>query len=145
SRQACQPCPGYATQPCVRRNYEGLAVQNGNLSQAFSAKGSQIRTDRPPRQSSPSDYSLRTGTQVFSSAHLHPLRFRALPSDLAAGPSRLLPLGGKVRWQKKFVFQARRMKRGLQFWKTISSRKSITNAKTNTRWLVLFTTAESPA
>jgi hypothetical protein len=37
------------------------------------------------------------------------------PSNLAAGTdSNKLP-DGKVRWQKKFAFQARRMRRGWRF------------------------------
>ena len=53
--------------------------------------------------------------QVIPSAHSHPPRPLASPPHLAAGPSRRSPLGGKVRWQKRFVFPARRMRRGLQF------------------------------
>ena len=83
--------------------------------------------------------------QVIPSAHPLPFRTRAFPSLLAAVPSRLMPLDGKVRWQKRFASPARRMKRGWQFLKTISSRKSITNAKTSTPWPVPFTTAASPA
>ena len=53
--------------------------------------------------------------QVIPSAHPPPPRPHASPSILAAGPSRRSPLGGKARWQKRFVFPARRMRRGLQF------------------------------
>ena len=42
-------------------------------------------------------------------------RPHASPPHLAACPSRRNPLGGKARWQKRFVFPARRMRRGLQF------------------------------
>ncbi len=54
---------------------------------------------------------------MSSFRHIAPLfRVRArLPPLLAACPGRLSPLGGKVRWQKRFVFPARRMRRGLQF------------------------------
>jgi hypothetical protein len=52
---------------------------------------------------------------VIASAHPHPPRPLASPPRLAAGPSRRSPLGGKARWQKRFVFPARRMRRGLQF------------------------------
>ena len=84
-------------------------------------------------------------SRVIPSAHPLPFRLRASPSDLAAGPGRQTPLGGKVRWQKRFVSPARRMKRGLQFLKTINSRRSTTNAKTSTPWQGRFTTAASPA
>ena len=53
--------------------------------------------------------------QVIPSAHSRPIRPHASPPHLAAGPSRRNPLGGKARWQKRFVFPARRMRRGLQF------------------------------
>jgi hypothetical protein len=49
------------------------------------------------------------------SAHPFPCRFCASPSNLAAGSSCLVPLDGKVRWQKRFAFPARRMRRGLRF------------------------------
>ncbi len=69
-----------------------------------------------------------------------PLPIVRVPSDLAeCTGSRELP-NGKVRWQKKFAFPARRMRRGLRFWKTINSRKSTTNAKTNIPSRVPFTT-----
>ncbi len=49
------------------------------------------------------------------SAHPLPCRLRARPSNLAActGCPRLPD--GKVRWQRKFVSQARRMRRGWRF------------------------------
>jgi hypothetical protein len=50
----------------------------------------------------------QTGSQV-------PPLARASPHHLADCPSRRSPLGGKARWQKRFVFPARRMRRGLQF------------------------------
>jgi hypothetical protein len=50
----------------------------------------------------------QTGSQVPSLA-------RASPHHLADCPSRRSPLGGKARWQKRSVFPARRMRRGLQF------------------------------
>ena len=53
--------------------------------------------------------------QVIPSAHPPHPRPHASPSILAAGPSRQTPLGGKVRWQRKFVSPARRMRHGLQF------------------------------
>ena len=69
-----------------------------------------------------------------------PMPIVRAPLDLAeCTDSHRLP-DGKVRWQKKFAFQARRMRRGLRFWKTINSRKSTTNAKTNTPLRVPSTT-----
>ena len=69
-----------------------------------------------------------------------PLPIVRVPSDLAAcTDSHRLP-DGKVRWQRKFVFPARRMRRGLRFLKTINSRKSTTNAKTSTPSRVPFIT-----
>ena len=44
-----------------------------------------------------------------------PCRLRASPSNLAACSGCLRLPDGKVRWQKRFVFPARRMRRGLQF------------------------------
>ncbi len=70
---------------------------------------------------------------------------RTFPSNLAAGPGRQTPPGGKVRWQKRFAFPVRRTKRDWQFLKTINSRKSTTNAKTSTPWPGRFTTVASPA
>ena len=52
---------------------------------------------------------------VIPQARSHPPRPRASPHHLADCPSRRSPLGGKARWQKRFVFPARRMRRGLQF------------------------------
>src|SRR5580658_7468816 len=80
-------------------------------------------------------------TQVVPPAHLLVFRFFASPSHLVRDSSRHTPLDGKVRWQRKFAFPARRMKRGLQFLKKISSRRFTTNAKMNTPWRGLFTTA----
>ena len=55
--------------------------------------------------------------QVIPSAHSRPPRPHASPPHLAECPSSppRRTLGGKARWQKRFVFPARRMRRGLQF------------------------------
>ncbi len=45
----------------------------------------------------------------------YPAVFSASPSILAAGSGRHKPPDGKVRWQKRFAFPARRMRRGLRF------------------------------
>ena len=81
----------------------------------------------------------------YPSAHPLPFRPCASPSLLAACTGCHRPPDGKVRWQKRFASPARRMKRGLQFLKTINSRKFITNAKTSTPWQGPFTTGASPA
>jgi hypothetical protein len=52
------------------------------------------------------------------SAHPFPCRQCAPPSNLAActgRPPRWATPDGKVRWQRKFAFPARRMRRGLRF------------------------------
>ena len=98
-----------------------------------------------PRGASPPGCRCSGHQRFFTSAHPLPFRSGASPSHLAAVPGRQAPPGGKVRWQKRFAFPARRMKRGLRFLKTINSRKSTTNAKTSTPWQGRFTTAASPA
>ena len=49
------------------------------------------------------------------SAHALLCRLSAFPSDLAVCTGCLEPPDRKVRWQKKFAFPARRMRRGLRF------------------------------
>ena len=49
------------------------------------------------------------------SAHPIPCRLRACPSNLAACTGCYWLPDGKVRWQRKFVSPARRMRRGLRF------------------------------
>ena len=49
------------------------------------------------------------------SAHPIPCRLRARPSNLAACTGCFRLPDGKVRWQRKFVSPARRMRRGLRF------------------------------
>jgi hypothetical protein len=57
-----------------------------------------------------------SSASVIPQAQSHlPPRPRASPHHLADCPSRRSPLGGKARWQKRFVFPARRMRRGLRF------------------------------
>jgi hypothetical protein len=70
-------------------------------------------SDSPPRDGA-GEQRLSV-SQAIPSAHPHPSRSLASPPPLAAGPSRRNPLGGKARWQKRFVYPARRMRRGLQF------------------------------
>ena len=50
---------------------------------------------------------------------------------LAAGPSGYSSRDGKATWPRKFVSPARRTKRGLRFWKTISSQRFTTSVKMN--------------
>ena len=63
----------------------------------------------------PRSIRIASHAQVIPQACSHPPRPRPSPHHLADCPSRRSPLGGKARWQKRFVFPARRMKRGLQF------------------------------
>ena len=76
-------------------------------------EASQVR--RPVMGQAAAGCRFRRHAQVIPSAHSRPSRPHASPPHLAAGPSRRNPLGGKARWQKRFVFPARRMRRGLQF------------------------------
>jgi len=65
-------------------------------------------------------------------ARFHPTLPRFQQADAA---------GRKGTMAKRFVFPARRMRRGLQFLKTTNSRKSTTNAKMSTPLPDRFTTA----
>ena len=152
-----------ATLLCKRQWWNGPAGISGKVGHKISANGLPYRTTYSvctaclvcTARPSPRIAALRGRTwrgnrhtsdlRVIPSAHPLPFRPCASPSNLAAGPSRLTPLGGKVRWQRKFVSPARRTKRGLQFLKTINSRKFITNAKTSTPSPGRFTTAASHA
>ena len=116
--------PGHAIQPCFGPRANGPAGHLGPGDHKLSAEGSPSRMARPsgrsPRQSTPWDKPPRkrwptSGRQVLPFAPLRPFRFRAFPSSLAAGPGRFKPPGGKVRWQKRFAFPPRRMKRGWRF------------------------------
>jgi len=147
----CQRWNGPAEPPQRRRPVAGGP---GMVGHKLSANGLPYRTACSARPS-PWFAALRgrpwrgnrhiSDSRVIPSAHPLPFRLRAIPSDLAACPGRQTPLGGKVRWQKRFASPARRMKRGLQSLKTINSRKFITNAKTSTPWRGPFITAASPA
>ena len=122
------------------------SLQSDHCFATFAGLESLSRFAAPRWRKASSGCQMPQATRRSSLPHIPFLaRLHASPSHLAACPSRRTPLGGKVRWQKKFVFPARRMRRGLQFLKTINSRKSITNAKTNTPWRGPFTTAASPA
>jgi hypothetical protein len=54
-------------------------------------------------------------TSIRFSAHSDPCRKCAPLSNRAECTRGVLPQDGKARWQRKFAFRARRMKRGLQF------------------------------
>lgn len=55
-------------------------------------------------------------TSLSTVIHLpRPASFRSDSCLLAASPGRICSPGGKVRWQKRFAFPPRRMKRGWQF------------------------------
>ncbi len=58
--------------------------------------------------------------------------YRVMQSALPQVPMDGLSWDGKATWPRKFVSPARRMKRGLPFWKTINSPRSITSGKMNT-------------
>ena len=58
--------------------------------------------------------SVRPSLSGFS-AHPFPCRVFAFPSRLAVCSVCPVQPDGKVRWQKRFVFPARRMRRGLRF------------------------------
>ena len=124
SRRAFLPGPGHASAVRKRQQWNGPTEDIGPVGHKLSAKRSPHRTARPPgrspRQSTPLDWQPRSvrpssAAQVMSVAPLRPFRIRASPSNLAVCPSRFEPLGGKVRWPRKFAFRARRMRRGLRF------------------------------
>ncbi len=60
---------------------------------------------------------MEAQTRAPSRLSVHPFlcRLCAPPSDLAASTGSLELPDGKVRWQRKFVFPARRMRRGWRF------------------------------
>ncbi len=64
-----------------------------------------------------------------------------MQSALPQVPTGGLPGDGKATWPRKFVSPARRMKRGLPFWKTINSPRFITSGKMSTPSPVRFTKA----
>ena len=106
----------------LRRKVAGVNLQGGHKLSVFRSPFRNVcRTWKPvefaaPRWGRrPQVVGPAKHASVISSAHSHPPRPLASPPHLAAGPSRRSPLGGKVRWQKRFVFPARRMRRGLQF------------------------------
>jgi hypothetical protein len=106
------------------------ADTNGS-SPAFVVRQAGILPEQLPPISPPPIRCLRAG-RMFRSNHA---------VGLAAGPNGHLPWDGKATWPRKFVSQARRTKRGLQFWKTISSRRFITSGKMNIPSRVRFTRA----
>jgi hypothetical protein len=82
------------------------------------------RGSPPPPGAEPRGHGQASVSPVIHSAHFLSFRSRPYPSNLAArfnwaakprwttGPGRPPPPGGKVRWQKRYVFPARRMRRG---------------------------------
>ena len=125
SRKACSACSDRS---------DCLASSSGQAPRLAASRGWRSRGNRHTSE-----------LRHIPPAHPLPFRPRAAPSIFAAGPSRQTPLGGKVRWQKRFASPARRMKHGLQSLKTINSRRSTTNAKTSTPWPAPSRTAASPA
>jgi hypothetical protein len=106
----------------LRRNAAGSKRTGGHKLSAFRSPFRNIcRTRRLFRFSTPiggrqpQAIDPARHASVIASSHPLPIRSLASPPSLAAGPSRRSPLGGKARWQKRFVFPARRMRRGLQF------------------------------
>lgn len=106
----------------LRRNAAGSKRTGGHKLSAFRSPFRNIRrTRRPFRFSTPTGgrqpqaIDPARHASVIASAHPLPTRPLTSPPSLAAGPSRRSPLGGKARWQKRFVFPARRMRRGWQF------------------------------
>jgi hypothetical protein len=73
-----------------------------------------MATARRVRRSRPFRFASHGSVIPQSQSH-PPSRPRASLPHLADCPSRRMPLGGKARWQKRFVFPARRMRRGLRF------------------------------
>ena len=109
---------------CIRQRWNGPIGTAGLVGHKISALG------LPPRKASATGCSVRFAAIACGSLHnirhngrsravpfAYPLAFRLIASSsgLAASSSRQLPLDGKVRWQKRFVSPARRMRRGLQF------------------------------
>lgn len=114
---------GVGMAPSERRR--GVAGSTGRSGHKLSAIGSPFynarSAGRPLRISAlgcgrPQKSSSQTGeTLVIHAAHSQTPLPHASPSVLAACPSRRKPLGGKVRWQRKFAYPARHMRHGLRF------------------------------
>jgi len=95
-------------------------VSHGRLE--HSATGYPQRYPQPaagsvfmPRLAAHKAGSRAEAVRPWLSAHPLPCLLRARPSNLAACTGCFELPDGKVRWQKKFVFPARRMRRGLRF------------------------------
>jgi hypothetical protein len=95
---------------------------NGVFSSQGRPKHSATRYPQPavrsvflPRLAAREAGSCAPAALQWLSAHPISCRLRACPSNLAACTGCLRLPDGKVRWQRKFVSPARRMRRGLQF------------------------------
>ena len=76
-----------------------------------------------PRNAALSGRPARGFWPVFLLCIPHSCLFPAFSPAPAADPDMCSLPGGKVRWQKRYAYPARRTKRGLRFLKTISSQK----------------------
>ena len=109
--------------PCVRRRPNGVFA--GHRRPKHSATGYPQRYPQSAARSvfmrrlaagkaaSPAKDVLRSPSRL--SAHPLSCHLRACPSNLAACTGCFWLPDGKVRWQRKFVFPARRMRRGWRF------------------------------
>jgi hypothetical protein len=114
SLTACQP----------QGSRSGAGKQIPRLSGARGDSFSAIDFPQPAARSHPSWFAaLGSGDRAegiapaFSRLSTDPSSCRvfASPSNLAVGSGWLRPPDGKVRWQKRFAFPARRMRRGLRY------------------------------
>ncbi len=114
-----------AVRPCTRRRWNGPAEFLGRSGRSRSAIGSPQYSTRSacsfqflPRFHAPRGREPRSKAVPFafprSSAPPIPFLPCSSPSLLAAGTGCHRLPDGKVRWQKRFVSPARRMRRGWQ-------------------------------
>ena len=104
------------------RRSECPAGQAGATVENAPASGSPHQTTCPdigsghePRFAAPLGRPACRRKSVIPPYTLHSCLCPAPLSAHAADPGNLSLPGGKVRWQKRFVFPARRMRRGLRF------------------------------
>jgi hypothetical protein len=121
--RAVKLCFFSPVRPCTRLRWNGPGMVGHKLSAIGLPQHSTrlaCSIEHPPWFAAPRGRQPRGSqpikvSRVVLPAHSFPFRFCASPSVPAAVTDSQGLSDGKVRWQKRFVSPARRMRRGLQF------------------------------